>query len=164
MSPLARTKDWSYPKDINDIKDVDTYLCRHFEQHVEESISRIEDFESLEINTLTVTDWTIETSFKPSSDATVDLGAVGGTDYRFRHLYLSGNLSDETNTLTVANAKSAYTHVTASGTDHTYIDQDMQIAASPSWANATLYKAGQAVNLNINAEANQIAPSDDVPQ
>jgi hypothetical protein len=52
----------------------------------------------------------ISSLFRPDADNTIDLGAVGGTDYRFRHLYLSGNLSDETNTLTVANAKAAYDH------------------------------------------------------
>jgi len=49
-------------------------------------------------------------SILPNADATLDLGSVGATDYRFRHLYLSGNLSDETNTLSVANAKTAYDH------------------------------------------------------
>ncbi len=130
---LARLKDWAYPAEIKDVKDVDTYLQRHYEQHVEESVSRIEDFENLEINTLTVSDWTITSSFKPGSDAAVDLGAVGATDYRFRHLYLSGNLSDETNTLTVANAKAAYTHVSATGADHGYINQDVQSTASPTF-------------------------------
>ncbi len=135
---LARLKDWAYPIEIKDVKDVDTYLRRHFEQHVEESVSRIEDFENLEINTLTVSDWTITSSFKPGSDAAVDLGAVGATDYRFRHLYLSGNLSDETNSLTVANAKAAYTHVSNNGSDHGYIDQDVQVAASPTFNLLTL--------------------------
>ena len=47
---LARLKDWAYPAEIKDVKDVDTYLRRHYEQHVEESASRIEDFENLEID------------------------------------------------------------------------------------------------------------------
>jgi hypothetical protein len=52
----------------------------------------------------------INTALLPTSDNTIDLGSVGGTDYRFRHLYLSGNISDETNTVTVANLKTAYDH------------------------------------------------------
>lgn len=54
----------------------------------------------------------------PGSDNAQDLGKVGAADYRWRHLYLSGNLSDETNELTVANAKAAYDHVSNDGTDH----------------------------------------------
>ena len=46
----------------------------------------------------------------PAADNTYNLGAVGDTDYRFKDLYLAGNLSDETNSLTVANAKTAYDH------------------------------------------------------
>jgi len=102
---LVRQREWIFPERIEDIKDVDTYLHKHYEQHYEESIARLADFESFEIDTLTVSNWTIETSFKPSADATVDLGA---TSYRFKHLYLSGNITDDTNTLTVANAKGAH--------------------------------------------------------
>lgn len=102
---LARLKDWAYPERIKDMDDVDTYLRRHYQQHVEESQSRVEDFESLEINTLTVTDWTIITSFNPSVDNVVDLAA---TTLRFKDIYLAGSLKDDTVTLTVANAKDAY--------------------------------------------------------
>ena len=144
-------KDWAYPAEIKDVKDVDTYLRHHYEQHVEESQSRVEDFEDLEIDTLTVSEWTIQTSFKPSADATVDLGAVGATDYRFRHLYLSGNLSDETNTLTVANAKSAYDHISANGSSHSYIDQSVVSGANVTFgtigSNEITVADGHGINL-----------------
>ena len=44
----------------------------------------------------------------PLTDAGADLGVGGGTPYRFKDLYLSGNLSDNTDALTVAQAKEAY--------------------------------------------------------
>ncbi|MHC4618352.1 MAG: hypothetical protein ACYTEQ_11435 [Planctomycetota bacterium] len=53
---------------------------------------------------------TADSVIRPGSDGTIDLGAVGSTDYRWRHLYLSGNLSDEINALTIGDAKSAYDH------------------------------------------------------
>jgi hypothetical protein len=43
----------------------------------------------------------------PDGNGTRDLGTSGA---RFKDFYLSGNLSDATNTLTVANAKTAYDH------------------------------------------------------
>jgi len=115
---LVRQREWIYPERIEDIKDVKEHLRKHYLQHFEESQARLEDFESLEIDTLTVSNWTVATSFKPSVDATVDLGA---TTYRFRHLYLSGNLTDDTNTLTIANAKSAYTHSGVAGGNSVHV-------------------------------------------
>jgi hypothetical protein len=64
--------------------------------------------------------------------------AGGAVDYRWRHLYLSGNLSDGTNTVTVANCKTAFDHSSSDGTDHTYIDQDVTTTASPTFANLSL--------------------------
>ena len=48
----------------------------------------------------------------PTGDNATDLGAFvpAGAANRFRHLYLAGNISDGTNSLTVANAKTAYDH------------------------------------------------------
>lgn len=48
----------------------------------------------------------------PTADTTYDLGSVDalGVDLRWRNLYLSGNISDETNTVSVANLKTAYDH------------------------------------------------------
>jgi hypothetical protein len=39
------------------------------------------------------------------------------------------------NEVTAAQAKSAYTHVSSDGTDHTYINQDLRNTASPQFAN-----------------------------
>lgn len=69
------------------------------------------------------------TSFQPASDNTFDLGVVGGTDYRWRHLYLSGNLSDETNSLTIANAKAAYDHSQIAGGDSVHVS----VAENTAW-------------------------------
>ncbi len=41
--PVERFRIWAYPAQINDIQDVDSYLRQHYEQHVEESVDRIED-------------------------------------------------------------------------------------------------------------------------
>ena len=153
---LVRQREWIFPERIEDIKDVDTYLHKHYEQHYEESIARLADFESLEIDTQIVTDWTIITSFKPSADATVDLGAVGATDYRFRHLYLSGNLSDETNTLTVANAKTAYDHSQDSSQAHSdYLKNDANDTTSGDLTIQT------ALLLTANARVKAIAGTND---
>lgn len=70
----------------------------------------------------------------PNNDAAYDMGYF---NLRFKDVFVSGNLSDGTDALTVANAKAAYTHVSADGTDHTYIDQDLQTSASPSFSGLT---------------------------
>jgi len=46
-------------------------------------------------------------------------------------LHLSGSLTDGSNSLTVANAKAAYDHISSTGADHSYIDQDVTTSASP---------------------------------
>ncbi len=105
-------------------------------------------------------DLSITGDLTPTADNSQDLGAVGGTDYRWRNLYLSGNLSDETNTLTIANAKAAYDHVSSSGDDHSYIDQDVTIAGTPQFARLGLGLAADAdVQLVIkdSAAGNQTA-------
>ncbi len=53
------------------------------------------------------------TDWSPLTDGGNDLGYFGvGTDYRWDDLYLSGNLDDGTNSLTVANARTAYDFTT----------------------------------------------------
>lgn len=51
----------------------------------------------------------------PRSDNNYDLG---DSTYAYRTLYLKSNLTDGTNTLTVANAKAAYDHSQATGDPH----------------------------------------------
>jgi hypothetical protein len=46
---------------------------------------------------------------------------------------ISGNLSDGTNTLTIANAKTAYDHVSDNGTDHSYINQSVKTTDKPTF-------------------------------
>ena len=65
-----------------------------------------------------------------------------GTNVRWRHLYLSGNLSDGTNTLTIANCKTAFDHVTESGASHSYIDQAVTIAATPTFGGVIIADGG----------------------
>ena len=60
------------------------------------------------------------TCFCPLNNNQVDLGSVAGAspfEANWRHLYLSGNLSDGTNALTIADANTAYTHSQVSGND-----------------------------------------------
>lgn len=87
----------------------------------------------------------INTALLPGADNTIDLGAVGGTDYRFRHLYLSGNISDETNTLTVANAKTAYDH----SQDNTQAHSDYLLNSGNDETSGTLTMAG----INVTGES-----------
>lgn len=75
----------------------------------------------------------------PNDDATYDMGY---SFLRFKDVFLSGILGDGTNSLTVANAKAAYTHVSASGADHSYLDQAVTIASSPTFAGLTKVGAG----------------------
>jgi len=170
LSPLVRQKDWICPGKIENVKDVEEYLHNHYLQHYEESIDRLIDFESLEIDTLAVSNWTIGTSFRPGADNTVDLGA---STLRFKNLYLSGNMTDDTNTLTISQGKSAYTHsqvsggnsvhvstaentawdsgfahVSNNGTDHSYINQDLRTSASPTFAGLTF-----SGNLSVRSNA-----------
>ena len=132
------------------------------------SISSFDAFDDLKIAGKVNCDWS------PTSDAAKDLGAVGATDYRWRHLYLSGNLSDETNTLTIANAKAAYdhsqiaggdsvhvsvtensnwdaayAHKSNNGTDHSFINQSVTTVASPSFARATIGGVDNTISLYL---------------
>ena len=138
---IYRKKSYPYPNKFNSLEDVEKWARAMYTASVEETTERVQDFDNLFLTATTVGTLSISTLLKPTSDNTVDLGAVGTTDYRFRHLYLSGNLSDETNALTVANAKSAYDHISADGTSHTYIDQDLQTTASPSFAGLAVSNA-----------------------
>lgn len=121
MTPIGRIKSFPYPERIDSLPSIEDYLKKLYRSLTEEQVEKITDFEDMDVDSLEVSDLTISTSIKPTADATVDLGAVGTTDYRFRHLYLSGNLSDETNTLTVANAKSAYTHSQIAGGNSVHV-------------------------------------------
>lgn len=132
---IERIRDYPHPGTLDSIESIADYIHRLWVTLGEESTERIADFEGMEIDVLTVNDWTIGTSFKPSSDASVDLGLTG---YRFQDLHLSGDITDGTNSLTVANAKTAYTHVSSTGVNHGYINQDVQSSASPSFAGASL--------------------------
>ena len=88
----------------------------------------------------------------PGTDNAIDLGIVGATDFRFRHLYLAGNLSDETNTLTIANAKTAYDH----SQDNTQAHTDYLLNnASDTFSGNTLTLSGSAstTGLTINNTA-----------
>lgn len=105
---VGRVKSFPYPERIDSFPSTEDYLKKLYRSLTEEQVEKITDFEDMDMDEATIGDLIIVSSINPSADATVDLGAVGATDYRFRHLYLSGNLSDETNTLTVANAKDAY--------------------------------------------------------
>lgn len=55
---------------------------------------------------------------KPDDNNLDDLGDL---THRFRSLYLGTNLTDGTNSLTIANAKAAYDHVSNDGTDHSLL-------------------------------------------
>ena len=74
----------------------------------------------------------------PGVDGTHDLGK---TAYRWKDLYLSGNLTDGTNSVTIAHTKDAYDHVSNNGTDHSYIDQDVTSGATPTFTNTNFTAA-----------------------
>ena len=88
----------------------------------------------------------------PSTNATYDLGD-NATPLRWRHLYLSGNLSDGTNSLTIANAKTAFDHVSADGSSHSFIDQTVVSGASPTFdgANFTGIDISAGTNLAVTS-------------
>ena len=69
-------------------------------------------------------------SVEPVTDNDVDLGATGK---RVKNAYIAGSLDDDTKSLTVANAKDAYDHVSADGSDHTFIDQDVTSGSAPTF-------------------------------
>lgn len=52
----------------------------------------------------------INTSLLSDTDNTDDLGSGGAGTKRWKDLYLAGNITDNTNTVTVANLKTAYDH------------------------------------------------------
>jgi len=62
------------------------------------------------------------------------------------NLKLSGNLTDGAASLTVANAKAAYDHISSNGSDHTFIDQDVRTSAGPSFSGLTVSKTASAAN------------------
>ena len=56
-------------------------------------------------------------------------------------IYFTGDISDGTYATSAAEIAAAYAHVSSDGTDHTYIDQDLRIAASPTFAGLTIVNA-----------------------
>ena len=62
---------------------------------------------------------------------------LSGSDTTAEDLTLEDNTVDG-NTITVTQAIAAYTHVSNDGTDHGYIDQDLQTTASPTFVGLTL--------------------------
>jgi len=91
----------------------------------------------------------------PSTDGGKNLGA---SDQRFNTLYLSANLSDGTNTLTIANAKTAYDF----SQDATLIsiallgtaaDKMLYTTGIDTWAEASLTAAGRALLDDANTAA-----------
>jgi len=51
---------------------------------------------------------------------------------------VSANLTDGTNSLTVANLKTAFDHATADGSSHSFVDQDVTASGTPTLAGLTL--------------------------
>jgi hypothetical protein len=88
----------------------------------------------------------------PGVDGTHDLGK---TAYRWKDLYLSGNLTDGTNSVTIAHTKDAYDHVSNNGTDHSYIDQDVTSGATPTFTN-TNFTAATDKNYVTDAQVTVI--------
>ncbi|KKK59261.1 hypothetical protein LCGC14_3036160, partial [marine sediment metagenome] len=64
---------------------------------------------------------------------------------------------DGTYSLTVANAWLAYWHVTSNGATHTYINQNVTTAASPTFADLTLSAPVNIYALSHNSFANYVA-------
>lgn len=119
------------------------------------------------------------TDLIPSEIASFDLG---NATYDWRNFYLNGNLSDGTNSLTVANAKdaydhsqiaggnsvhvstienarwdTAYTHISNNGSDHSYIDQSVVVAGTPQFASLGVGKAPTVV-LDVLSTADGVFP------
>ena len=70
------------------------------------------------------------------------------------HAIKMGNaqtLYDGTNSLSFANLKTAFDHVTADGSSHTFIDQAVTIASTPTFASSVLFGAGARINANEGA-------------
>lgn len=91
----------------------------------------------------------INTVLLPNADNAIDLGAVGETDYRFRHLYLSGNLSDETNSLTIANAKAAYDHISSDGSSHADVVANSAKVTESTTVSAPLVLTGYDISIPV---------------
>ncbi|KKN10425.1 hypothetical protein LCGC14_1036690 [marine sediment metagenome] len=102
---IGRIKSFPYPERVDSIENMGQYLKSLYLSLTEEQVERITDTENMVIDSQEVSNLTIVTSFKPTVDNAVDIGA---TTLRFKDLYLSGSLKDDTVSLTVANAKDAY--------------------------------------------------------
>lgn len=102
---VGRIKSFPYPERIDSIESTDMYLKSLYRSLTEEQVERITDTENMVIDSQEVGDLTLVTSFSPTVDNTVD---IGKTTFRFKDLYLSGSLKDDTVSLTVAHAKDAH--------------------------------------------------------
>ena len=73
---------------------------------------------------------TLEEGDVYSTDSTSDLGT---SSYPWNIVYTDEISDDGTNTTTPANLKSAYTHISNNGSDHSYINQDVTSGATPTF-------------------------------
>jgi len=71
---------------------------------------------------------------------------IGGT-LTTQDLTLQDNAADA-NTITVTQARTAFTHVSSDGSDHSFIDQAVTTAASPTFAGLTLSGGNLAVGVD----------------
>lgn len=77
----------------------------------------------------------VSQTIEPDLDYTVQFRALGGTDKRWNGIYVK-NLIDGAHTISVATIN---THVTNStGSDHSFIDQDVTTTSTPEFEGATL--------------------------
>lgn len=95
-----------------------------------------------------------DTVAKAVSELVPYSGATGDVNLGAHDLITTGNLTDGTNTLTIANAKAAYDHVAATGASHSYIDQSVVIAATPTFENVHI-SSGETYELIIEADTTE---------
>jgi hypothetical protein len=80
---------------------------------------------------------------RPNSDNAYDLGVTG---VRYKDLYLAGNITDDSNTVSVANLKTAYDH----SQDNTQAHTDYLINNGDDTTSGTLTAAGYNVNATLD--------------
>lgn len=90
----------------------------------------------------------INTSLVSDSDNTDDLGAT--TTGRWKDLYLAGNITDDTNTVTVANLKTAYDH----SQDNTQAHSDYLLNSGNDTMAGVLTCDGVTMGANENLTQN----------
>ena len=74
-----------------------------------------------------------------SLDPTGATTSLGISQAPWQDIFLSRNISDGTNALTVAEAKAAFDHVTADGSSHSFINQDVTTTATPTFDDITIF-------------------------